>query len=166
MAFQEGNQWWKLRSKHGRDKLFASPELLLESAFEYFQWCDENPWEKTKTSSFDKGEFSGTSIETVPTQRPYSLAGWFLYIGCSDTWLKEFKKKASDDFLRVINEVELIIHKQQWEGATVGAFKENIIARTLGLKESNDITTNGKDLNLNPLTQEELKKASDSLDDV
>lgn len=162
MAFQEGNQWWKLRSKHGRDKLFASPELLLESAFEYFQWCDENPWKNEKETSSP----NGTTYESKPTQRPYSLAGWFLYIGCSDTWLKEFKKKASDDFLRVINEVELIIQKQQWEGATVGAFKENIIARTLGLKDSNDITTNGKDLNLNPLTQDELKKASDSLDDV
>ena len=35
---------WMLRSKHGRDKLFATPELLWDAACEYFQWCDENPW--------------------------------------------------------------------------------------------------------------------------
>ena len=37
-----------LRSKHGRDKLFATPELLWDAACEYFQWCDENPWTTRK----------------------------------------------------------------------------------------------------------------------
>ena len=43
MAAPKGNQFWMLRSKHGRDKLFATPEALWEAACEYFQWCDENP---------------------------------------------------------------------------------------------------------------------------
>lgn len=43
MPAPEGNQFWKLRSKHGRDKLFATPELLWEEACNYFEWCDENP---------------------------------------------------------------------------------------------------------------------------
>lgn len=42
MAAPKGNQFWMLRSKHGRDKLFATPEALWEAACEYFQWCDEN----------------------------------------------------------------------------------------------------------------------------
>ena len=41
MAAPKGNQFWMLRSKHGRDKLFATPEALWEAACEYFQWCDE-----------------------------------------------------------------------------------------------------------------------------
>lgn len=137
MGAPKGNQFWKLRSKHGRDKLFASPELLLESAFEYFQWCDDNPWVTTKTSSSEKGTFT----EEKPTQRPYSKTGWYVYIGCSDTWLKEFKRTASEDFLLVIKEIENIIDTNQWEGASVGAFNANIIARTLGLKERTDTTT-------------------------
>lgn len=44
MAAPTGNKFWMLRSKHGRDKLFSTPELLWEAACEYFQWCDENPW--------------------------------------------------------------------------------------------------------------------------
>lgn len=28
MAAPKGNQFWMLRSKHGRDKLFATPEAL------------------------------------------------------------------------------------------------------------------------------------------
>ena len=146
MAPPKGNKFWKLRNKHGRDKLFESPELLLESAFEYFEWCDENPWIKTKTVQTDKG----FTNEEIPTQRPYSKMGWYVYIGCSETWLVNFKKTASNDFLRVINEIENIIGTNQWEGASVGTFNANIISRTLGLKESTDITTDGDKITSNP----------------
>lgn len=44
MAASKNNQFWKLRSKHGRDTLFSSPEFLWSAACEYFDWCDENPW--------------------------------------------------------------------------------------------------------------------------
>ena len=148
MAPPKGNQFWKLRSKHGRDKLFESPELLWESACEYFEWCDENPWMKEKTVQTDKG----FSKEKTPTQRPYSRSGWRLYIGCSENWLSEFKKTATDDFLEVIETVENCIDKQQWEGATVGAFNANIIARTLGLidKQDLDVKSDGKQITLPP----------------
>jgi len=159
MAAEKGNQWWKLRSKHGRDRLFASPELLWESACEYFNWCDENPWITEKSGSNTNGSFH----EEKPTQRPYSLTGWFLYIGCSETWLINFKATCGNDFLRVIEQVEQVIRKQQWEGATVGAFKENIIARTLGLKDASDLTTNGKDLPaVNPSITVEIIKPKES----
>jgi hypothetical protein len=154
MPAPKGNQFWKLRSKHGREKLFASPDLLWESACEYFQWCDENPWLSTETTTSDKGTFT----KEKPTQRPYSRMGWFLYIGCSDAWLKEFKKTADKDFLLVIEQIEQSIDKQQWEGASVGAFNANIIARTLGLKDHSDVTTNGKDVTISPITPEEAQK--------
>ncbi len=157
MKFSEGNQWWKMRSKHGREKLFASPELLWEAACEYFQWCDDNPWVSSKISENEKGSFT----ETRPTQRPYSKSGFYLYIGCSDSWLKEFKKVCDADFLLVIERIELVIAKQQWEGASVGAFKENIISRTLGLKDTSDITTNGNDIASNIIKVEVITPSTD-----
>lgn len=36
MSAPKGNQFWKLRNKHGRSKRFASPEQLWEAACEYF----------------------------------------------------------------------------------------------------------------------------------
>ena len=48
MAAPKGNQFWKLRSKHGRDKLFATPDLLWQAACEYFEWCDKHPWYKSE----------------------------------------------------------------------------------------------------------------------
>lgn len=162
MGFKKGNQLWKLRSKHGRDKLFANPKLLWDAACEYFQWCDDNPWISSKKTTFDKGEFSRETVEERPTQRPYSRGGFFIYINCSENWLSEFKKNASADFLGVIEEIERIIDTNQWEGASVGAFNPNIIARTLGLKERVDNTTNDKDINA--LTPEEAKQRAKDLD--
>ncbi len=160
MAAPKGNSFWKSRSKHGRDKLFETPELLLKSAEEYFEWCDNNPWTTVKETTGDK--YSSTEVK--PTQRPYSLGGWRHYIGASDSWLREFKKHCSKDFLRVIEEVENYIATQQWEGATVGAFNANIIARTLGLIDRSDLTTKDKEIN-QPLTAEEARKKAKDLED-
>lgn len=140
MAAPLGNQFWKIRSKHGREKLFSTPELLMESAHEYFEWCDNNPYVSIKTVNSDKG----FTNEEKPTARPYSKGGWFIYIGCSDNWLSEFKKTCNNDFLGVIHEIENIIYTQQWDGATIGAYNSNIIARSLGLTDKQDVTTGGE----------------------
>ena len=43
MAAPEGNQFWKLRGKHGRDRIIKDPVALEENANEYFQHCIDNP---------------------------------------------------------------------------------------------------------------------------
>ena len=158
MAAPMGNKFWQNRSTHGRDKLFATPDLLWEAACEYFQWCDDNPWVSVKTSSYDKGEFSGGTTEEKPVQRPYTKQGLCVYIGASIYYLNEFKKKAGEDFLLVVNEIENVIATQQLEGASVGAFNANIIARTLQLVDHTDITTKGKELPAERVKVKFLKK--------
>jgi len=44
MAATKGNQWWKLRAKHGRDKIFKTPALLWEACVEYFEATDKRKW--------------------------------------------------------------------------------------------------------------------------
>lgn len=153
MAAPVGNQFWKLRSKHGRDKLFVTPDLLWQAACEYFEWCDENPWIQKKT----KDHFKGTDVEETPTQRPYSLSGFLLYIDASLSFWKEFKKANHEDFLPIITRIEKVIETQQFEGAIVGAFNANIIARKLGLSDRQEITgKDGKDL-IRSMSDEELR---------
>jgi hypothetical protein len=148
MKFQEGNQFWKNRSKHGRDKLFATPELLWIAATEYFQWCEENPWQKIETTV----KPNGIEAKTIPTARPFTLTGLCLYLNASENYWKEFrlacKKNNDTDFLAITTRVEEIIYTQKYEGAAVGAFNANIIARDLGLKEniSNEIIDKRKDI--------------------
>jgi hypothetical protein len=165
MAAPKGNKFWELRSKHGRDKLFASPELMWQAACEYFEWCISHPWmkmEQTKARSSLRittvngkpEEFSSIdpqSIIGLPTERPFTLTGLCLYLGCSESYFRAFKstiKEKDIDFLTIIARIEQVIETQQFEGATVGAYNANIIARKLGLTDKSDITSDGEKINL------------------
>jgi hypothetical protein len=161
MGAPKGNSFWKSRSKHGRDALFSTPEQLLQAASDYFDYCDSNPWIERKEVVTDKG----IVVTETPTQKPYSLSGFRHFVGASESWLREFKKACSIDFLRVIEEIEQFIATQQWEGASVGAFNANIIARTLGLADNQktDITSNGKDINQPALKPEQIDKLIEKL---
>ena len=44
--FGENNQFWKQRTKHGRDKIFTDPQILWEAACEYFEATDSRKWVK------------------------------------------------------------------------------------------------------------------------
>jgi hypothetical protein len=155
MPAPKGNQFWKLRSKHGRDKLFSDPKLLLETAFDYFQWCDDHPWyknEQVKTAAKpfhnDDGEVVfPPNICEIPTARPYSLSGLCHYLNCDEVTLRSYTKdEDKKDFFTVTHAIVNIIETQQFEGATVGAFNANIIARKLGLVDKKDVTTDGKQI--------------------
>lgn len=144
MAAPKGNQSWKLRSKHGRDKLFATSGLLWEAACEYFQWCEDNPWMKVET----KVKQSGADVTTIPTARPYTISGLCLYLDCNTQYLSQFKArlpKDEEDFSLVITRIEQTIYTQKFEGAAVGAFNANIIARDLGLKDASKQELSGPD---------------------
>lgn len=169
MGAPKGNQFWKLRSKHGRDRLFANAALLWESAIEYFAWCDENPWKSSETTTKKvMGGIIEKSEKEKPTQRPYTIEGVTLYCCASLVWWRSFKanldpdnRPGDKDFLSVIEEIEQIIYQNQLEGATVGAFNANIIARKLGLVdkiENHNINREAK-----PLTDEEIKAFNDKL---
>jgi len=152
MAAPKGNQFWKLRSEHGREKLFATPELLWEAACQYFNWVDAHPWFKIEQmknpvveTNRETGEKKITAIAKIPTARPYTLSGLCLYLDASESYWRNFRKNEtlSEDFLTIITRIESIVETQQFEGASVGAFNANIIARKLGLTEKQEMT--GKD---------------------
>lgn len=135
MSAPEGNQFWKLRSKHGRDKLFASPELLWEAACEYFEWCEEHPFHETKAMAVSQGMNAGSEIELIeiPIKRPFTLHGLCLYMDCGTAYFRQFK-----DFPTVIAKIEQTIYDQKFSGAASGFFNANIIARDLGLADKSE----------------------------
>lgn len=162
MAAPKGNQFWKLRSKHGRNKLFADSELLWAAACEYFQWCNDNPWTREETTI--RGE--NIDVKTIPTDRPFTLSGLCIYLDCNTQYFSQFKKTLTDkdkDFSLVVTRIEETIYTQKFEGAAVGAFNANIIARDLGLKDKSEVEQK-TDMNLN-LSKEIIKKISDNLDE-
>lgn len=160
MAAPKGNKFWENRSKHGRSKLFATPALLWDAACEYFTWCDDNPI--IKKDVVRSGKNAGDIID-IPMQRPYSLSGFLFYVGAGDAYWRQFKAADHEDFSTVINDIEKVIETQQFDGATVGIFNSNIIARKLGLVDKTDVTTGGEQVGLkievlNENTKAEIEK--------
>jgi len=167
MAAPKGNQFWKLRSKHGRDKLFKTSELLWGAAAEYFQWCEDNPWLKMEQSRAsgktgikmkvidgqvgDIEPHEPEGLIGLPTARPFTLSGLCIYLNCNSAYFRQFKSSLPEnekDFSTVITCIEEIIYTQKFEGAAVGAFNANIIARDLGLAEKQEIKGN---VNISPI---------------
>lgn len=139
MAAPKGNNFYLKRSSSGREKLFDSPESLWEAACEYFNHCDDNPW--IKKEAIKSGDMAGTCME-VETQRPYTKTGLVVFLGCTlDTLQNYGKKEVYKDFFAVVKKIEDIIYTQKFEGAAVGAFNSNIIARDLGMVDKVDNTS-------------------------
>ena len=146
-AAPKGNKFWLLRSKHGRDRLFATPDLLWEAACEYFQWCIDNPLmavEQTKARPYKDGKEMIVPDELIemPKMRPFTLHGLCLYLDANTDYFNDFadslKGKSDEisiDFSRIIKRIRETIYSQQFEGASAGFLNPNIIARNLGLTE-------------------------------
>lgn len=142
MKFKENNQYWKLREKDGRNRFIDTPEKLLTVAEEYFKWCDENPILITEIVNSKQG----VQLVEKPVRRPFQKEGFALFIGLSAWRIVADLKTVSDDFSQIVTRIEKIIYTQKFEGATVGQFNSNIIARDLGLNESIDHTSKGEQI--------------------
>ncbi len=146
-----GNQFWKARSKHGRDKIFKTPNMLFRAACEYFQWVEDNPLMESKLVSFQ----GKSVIEEVPLMRAMTMEGLTRHLRVNTVYFSQFESaldldvELDKDFSTVINNIREIIKDQKFTGASAGLLNPNIIARDLGLKDVKEV--NG-DI-LNPLTE-------------
>ncbi len=156
--FKEGNSFWLKRKKTGRQKNIKSPQALWEHACDYFSLVDSTPYikleQKKGNTTFPKGQkltlkqiqAMANQIVEIPTIRPYTWEGFedFLFSKGVISNLKDYrfnKNGAYDEFSAIISRIGTIIYAQKFEGAAVGAFNANIIARDLGLvdKSSTDV---------------------------
>ena len=140
MAAPVGNTYWQYRKKHGRDRVFSSPDELLETCIAYFEWVDENPLKKAEIVKYkDYAE-----LMEVPICRAYTKQALadFCQVSCYGT-ISEYKDRG-EDFSKVITYVESRIYNQKFENAAGGLLNPNIIARDLGLVDKKDMTTDGE----------------------
>lgn len=151
MAAPKGNKFWELRSKHGRDKIFATPEIMWDAACEYFSYITDNPLQAQEIIKY-KDDYEKVSVDKM---RPFTLTGLCLFLDVNVQYFTDFEQslkdkndKISKDFSLVATRIRETIYSQKFEGASSGFFNPNIIARDLGLMDKTDITTNGKDINI------------------
>jgi hypothetical protein len=135
MPAPAGNQFWKARTRHGRDKIFASADLLWEACCEYFQWVEDNPLWESKLFSY-QGEISEG---VAPKMRAMTIDGLCLFLDIDvKTWANW---RAQEDFFPVVTRAESVIRSQKFAGAAADLLNANIIARDLGLADKQDLTS-------------------------
>ena len=137
MAAPKNNQFWKARSKHGRDKIFATPGALRDAAEEYFEWIEQNPLREEKIFQYQGAIVDGS----ISKMRAMTITGLcrFLHVDFK-TW-EDYKKR--NDFIHITREIEEIIRDQKFTGAAADLLNANIIARDLGLKDSSEVESTG-----------------------
>lgn len=160
MSAPKGNEFWKIRTKHGRDKIFSEPDVLLQSAYEYFRWNANNPWQKAE--AIKSGEFAGT-IMHIPTERPLTIEGLTQFLGVNRKYFDDFEKTCSQDFSAIITHIREIISRQKIEGAMVGSFNPTIVSRIEGLVDKSEVKNENLNFNVEP-SPEEAKKIKESFD--
>jgi len=133
VAAPKGNQFWKARSKHGRDKIFSTDKILREGCEEYFQWCEDNPLKEGRATQF-QGEFVYGEVSKM---RAMTIAGLCIFLDICETTWAEYRKH--EDFTAVITRVEAVIYAQKFVGAAADLLNPNIIARDLGLRDNQHI---------------------------
>lgn len=156
MPAPKGNQFWKARAKHGRDKIFSSADALWESCCEYFEWVEDNPLYETKV-----GFFQGVATqEPVAKMRAMTIGGLCVFLDITTTtW---FEWRNDKDFSDIVSRVEEIIRQQKFAGAAAELLNPNIIARDLGLADKRE---EKHEVNLSNITDEELDRRIKALQD-
>lgn len=132
MAAPLGNQFWKARTKHGRDKIFSDSESLWDACCEYFQWVEDNPLFESKAFAYQ----GVVTQELVAKMRAMTLSGLCIFLDIDDDTWDLYRKR--DDFIGVTSRVESIIYNQKFQGAAADLLNANIISRDLGLADKTE----------------------------
>ena len=163
MGAPKGNEFWKARSKHGRDKIFSSPKALWNAANEYFQWNTDNPLYTNEVVR--TGQDAGKLLP-IPLMRAMTLDGLCTFLDIdTDTFRNYATKEEYKDFFDVSTRIRQIIDDQKFQGAAAGMLNANIIARDLGLTDKKDLSSSDGSMTPQPtiIVKEELKDQLDKL---
>ena len=134
MGAPKGNQFWKARSKHGRNKIIESAEALKEACEEYFQWVEDNPLNEEKLFAYQ----GSVSKESCTKMRAMTIGGLCIFLDISlDTWIG-WRNDKDKDFLDIVKWADGVVREQKFAGAAADLLNSNIIARDLGLRDTHD----------------------------
>lgn len=140
------------------------PKELLEKFSEYVEWAKTHPIKVgyTETSTFNTGsDGAGTRelsrVECKP--RLVSVTGFITWLGSSIQWWAQLDNlKRGKEFVDVKTRIRGYCEQYQLEMASTGIFKENIVARMLGLADKKDVKAAGDMVTVVVRSDEEKKK--------
>lgn len=131
----------RTKNKGGRPKVIPSPDLLLDLFEAYCDHVDNHPWHRNEL--IKGGGLAGTIVR-VPMDLPYTWDAFdtFLFERKIASSLKDYrinKNGSYSEFTGVIDYINKKMYKRNFSGASIGIFKENIIARYHGISDKQEI---------------------------
>lgn len=164
---------WKKRSSVPAKSILTDAGMLMQAAFEYFEWAEKTPHYSTEWRP------CGRSLEKVktPLVRVFSMGGLALFMGMTESAIKNFRatrlvdwsrsespedKARAEEFAYVLDWIDNVIRVQKYEKAVVGQFKERIIMADLGMADRS--INENISWQAGSISREEAKKISDELE--
>ena len=136
MTAQKGNTYWRLAKGFavGREKKYT-PGEVWNKAVEYFKYFED-------TALTEKVVSCGKII-AVERPRAMKIKAFCIFAEIDPTTFRNYEK--DEAYLPIITRIKDIIYCQKFEGAAVGIFNGNIIAKELGLNDKADTDSDGFD---------------------
>lgn len=143
--FEKGNQFYKFRLTNGKFKKYTPEEWGIKLA-EYFDYMASQSW--IKNEAIKSGDLAGTTMQ-VETAMPLSRKSLAVFAEISEDTLRNYASNKDEytDYFDLTTQALNIIDSNQIDGALIGAYNTNLVARLQGLKDEHDHTTNGKEIN-------------------
>jgi hypothetical protein len=132
--------------------VFKSPIQVIEGFKEYATWVENNPLSRPeqnrqpakrriKGEDFDDPD----TIVNVLVPRPMSIWSFAIFIGVTRECLYTYAKdQGYEDYHETLNFIFDMIKNQQYEQAAIGNYKENIVARAIGLSDKTEAVVTNK----------------------
>lgn len=116
----------KSKKRHipASETTYQSPEDLLDMAFQYFAWCDDNPL--LRSEIIRSGPKVGEVVQ-VPSPRPYTLPGLYVYCRISEKTFKEFE--GNEKFSFATEYIQDVVRQNQLEGIVANVFNVSAVSR-------------------------------------
>ena len=134
MGAPAGNEFWKLRSRHGRKKIVESPEIMLEAIYEFLEIKSNETL--SKPEMIKSGDNAGAQVDLKTKDYPtIQELAHFLGFMTIQSW---YDYKNYKGFSEVITHAQEIIYSWKIKGAVVNAYNMSIVARELGLADKTE----------------------------
>jgi len=157
MGAPKYNEYWKKRTKSGRDKIFSSGDEIIDKFQDYIEYCDNNPIGVNEM--IKAGQRAGEIIK-VPRPLIPSFKGFAIFCGVDEHTLYTYLKSDSHkDFNQPLTYIKDILSANLLENGVTGEANSMLVARLLKLTDRTDITSDNKAIGIGTI---EFKAATET----
>ena len=112
------------------------PQEWAQKFIDYLEVRQGKVWNKKEC--IKSGDSAGTVFD-VPISLPLTIESFCVFANVSmQTFSNYEKKEGYEDYFGVTTRIRTVIEAEQLEGAVIGAYNPNIVARKLGLADKRE----------------------------